>query len=100
MMKNGGSMECVQIHPPLKAKQHHKSKKNRVGKQKVTKELKHPGGNWAAMAVAATTVRLWWPLAGAVSSPCSAAFWCIFWSTFFASDQHVLGLLGFSCKLS
>ena len=40
-------MECVQIHSPLKAKQQHKSKKNREGKQKVAKKSKQPREGWA-----------------------------------------------------
>jgi len=43
MMKNGGRMECVQIHPPLRTKQQHKLNKNHNGKQKAAKESKSPG---------------------------------------------------------
>ena len=43
----------------LKANSQLKREQDRVGKQKAVKEMNNPGKTKAAMAVAATTVRLW-----------------------------------------
>jgi len=63
------------------------------------KKPKQPGERWATIAMAATMAcGGLWP--GQPHFPAPLRFGTSFRPWVFAFDQHVLGLLGFSCKLS